>query len=71
MTELALEPYRISGYGAARAGFMLEALRVPPGDRLAALPGKRSGQHSIPVNDPIRLCFRWTSADAYDVEICD
>ena len=26
MTELALEPYRISGYGAARAGFMLEAL---------------------------------------------
>lgn len=53
------------------AACVLEDLRAPPGNRLEALKGDRSGQHSIRVNDQFRLCFRWTREDAYDVEICD
>jgi proteic killer suppression protein len=49
----------------------LSDLRVPPGNRLEALKGSRSGQHSIRVNDQYRLCFRWTSGGAEDVEIVD
>lgn len=49
----------------------LEALAVPPGNRLHALEGDRVGQHSISVNDQWRICFRFQDGDAYDVEICD
>ncbi len=49
----------------------LEDLRVPPGNWLEALKGKRTGQHSIRVNDQFRLCFRWTTVGAEDVEIVD
>lgn len=46
-------------------------LRVPPGNHLEALKGKRRGQHSIRINDQWRVCFRWTDAGAEDVEIVD
>ena len=36
----------------------LEDLRVPPGNRLEALKGRRSGQYSIRINDQWRVCFR-------------
>lgn len=49
----------------------LEDLRIPPGNRLEALRGDRTGQHSICVNDQFRLCFCWTEAGAVDVEIVD
>jgi proteic killer suppression protein len=49
----------------------LEQLRVPPGNRLEALRGDRSGQHSIRINDQYRVCFRWTDAGATEVEIVD
>jgi proteic killer suppression protein len=49
----------------------LEDLRVPPGNRLEALRGKRRGQYSIRINDQWRLCFRWSAEGAYDVEIVD
>ena len=49
----------------------LDDLRVPPGNRLEALTGRRSGQHSIRINDQWRLCFRWADAGADDVEIVD
>lgn len=49
----------------------LEDLRVPPGNRLEALKGSRTGQHSIRVNDQYRVCFRWTEAGAEDVEVVD
>jgi toxin HigB-1 len=49
----------------------LADLRVPPGNRLEALKGKRAGQHSIRVNDQYRVCFRWTAAGPEDVEIVD
>jgi proteic killer suppression protein len=47
----------------------LEDLRSPPGNRLEKLKGERNGQHSIRINEQFRLCFRWSSGDAYDVEI--
>lgn len=49
----------------------LKDLRVPPGNRLERLKGKRAGQYSIRVNDQFRVCFRWTAAGAKDVEIVD
>ena len=49
----------------------LADLRVPPGNRLEALRGGRSGQYSIRINDQWRVCFRWTDAGANDVEIVD
>ena len=49
----------------------LNALRVPPGNRLEVLKGDRKGQHSIRINDQWRICFKWKSGDAYDVEIVD
>jgi toxin HigB-1 len=49
----------------------LEDLRVPPGNRLEALRGKRKNQYSIRINDQWRLCFRWTAEGAYGVEIVD
>jgi proteic killer suppression protein len=49
----------------------LNALRVPPGNRLEALKGDRKGQHSIRINDRWRICFKWKAGDAYDVEIVD
>lgn len=53
-----------------RAG-RLDDLRVPPGNRLEALRGDRSGEHSIRVNDQFRICFRWAPAGPTDVEIVD
>jgi proteic killer suppression protein len=47
----------------------LDELNVPPGNRLEALKGNREGQHSIRINDQWRICFRWESDSAYDVEI--
>ena len=49
----------------------LDDLRVPPGNRLKQLRGDRAGQHSIRINDQYRVCFRWTSGGAEDVEIVD
>jgi len=53
------------------AADVIEDLRVPPGNRLERLTGNRVGEHSIRVNDQWRICFRWRSGDAYDVEIVD
>lgn len=47
----------------------VEDLRVPPGNRLEALSGKRKGQHSIRINDTWRICFVWRDGKAYAVEI--
>jgi proteic killer suppression protein len=53
------------------AAATLDFLRVPPGNRLEALKGNRSGQHSIRINDQFRVCFVWKDGDAHHVEICD
>ena len=49
----------------------LHDMCVPPGNRLEALKGDRSGQHSIRIDDQWRICFRWGSDGVYDVEIVD
>jgi proteic killer suppression protein len=49
----------------------LDDLRVPPGNRLEVLKGNRAGQHSIRISDQYRVCFRWTTGGAKDVEIVD
>lgn len=49
----------------------LDALRVPPSNRLELLRGNRAGQHSIRINDQWRVCFRWENGNAFDVEITD
>jgi proteic killer suppression protein len=49
----------------------VEDLRIPPGNRLERLSGRRAGQHSIRINDQWRVCFRWNKGDAYEVEITD
>jgi proteic killer suppression protein len=49
----------------------LADLRSPPGNRLEKLAGERAGQYSIRINDQWRVCFRWRSGDAHEVEICD
>lgn len=53
------------------AAIHLQALRVPPGNRLEALRGNRRGQWSIRINDQWRVCFVWKDGAAWDVEIVD
>ena len=49
----------------------LDTLRSPPGNRLEALKGDRSGQFSIRVNERWRVCFIWTEAGPAGVEVVD
>jgi proteic killer suppression protein len=49
----------------------LDDLRIPPGNRLEKLSGKRAGQYSIRINDQWRICFEWQEGNAYEVEITD
>lgn len=53
------------------AAITLEALRVPPANRLETLKGNRAGQHSIRINDQFRICFVWRDGNASHVEITD
>ena len=50
---------------------LIDDLRTPPGNRLEKLSGNRKGQYSIRVNDQWRICFRWKSGQATDVQIVD
>jgi proteic killer suppression protein len=49
----------------------LDDLRSPPANRLEALKGDRTGQHSIRVNQQFRLCFVWTAEGPADLEFVD
>lgn len=48
-------------------------LRVPPGNRLEALKGRRGGQWSIRISDQWRICFHWNANQGgpSNVEIVD
>jgi proteic killer suppression protein len=50
---------------------LVDELRAPPGNRLEALKGDRTGQYSIRINDQWRVCFRFENGNARDVEIVD
>jgi toxin HigB-1 len=49
----------------------LEALHIPPGNRLELLRGDRQGQYSIRINEQYRVCFKWLDMEPYEVEITD
>ena len=49
----------------------LQDLLAHPGNRLEKLKGDRAGQYSIRINDQWRICFKWVSNKARDVEIVD
>jgi proteic killer suppression protein len=49
----------------------LDELRVPPGNKLETLSGKRKGQFSIRINDQFRICFKWKETGPEGVEITD
>jgi len=49
----------------------LKDLQSPPSNHLEALKRDRAGQHSIRINDRLRICFVWTGSDAQQVEIAD
>jgi proteic killer suppression protein len=53
------------------AAVNLDALKVPPGNKLESLQGDRKGQYSIRINQQWRVCFVWHEGCAYDVEIVD
>ena len=49
----------------------LADLLIPPGNRLETLKGDQKGQHSIRVNEQVRICFVWKEGDCHEVEIVD
>ncbi|HEY7943479.1 MAG TPA: type II toxin-antitoxin system RelE/ParE family toxin [Casimicrobiaceae bacterium] len=49
----------------------LDDLRIPPANRLEPLRGRRTGQHSIRINDQWRICFIWSEGQCDAVEIVD
>lgn len=49
----------------------LNDLRSPPRNRLEALKGERTGQHSIRINHQYRICFIWSEEGVKEVEILD
>lgn len=49
----------------------LNDLRSPPRNRLEALKGDRTGQHSIRINHQYRICFIWSEEGVKEVEILD
>ncbi|MBI3581973.1 MAG: type II toxin-antitoxin system RelE/ParE family toxin, partial [Nitrospinae bacterium] len=53
------------------AALSLNALKVPPGNRLEALRYDRAGQHGLRINDQWRVCFVWHDGNAHEVEITD
>lgn len=53
------------------AAYRLEDLRVPPGNKLHALRGDRTGFHAIAINGQWRIYFRFEGEDAFGVEVCD
>lgn len=49
----------------------VDALSVPPGNRLEALRGDQAGRWSIRVNDQYRITFRFDDRDAHEVRCED
>ena len=66
-----IERQAIKKLAMLAAARRLEDLRIPPGNRLEALKGKRLGQYSIRINEQWRLCFRWDESGPRDAEITD
>lgn len=66
-----IAPRALAKLQMLNAAETIQDLYNPPSNRLESLGGKRSGSYSIRISDRWRLCFRYESGDAYDVEIID
>ncbi len=66
-----IESVALRKLAQVNAAVTLDFLRIPPGNRLERLSGDRDGQWSIRINDQWRVCFRFESNHALDVEIVD
>lgn len=49
----------------------VEALRIPPSNRLEKLGGKGKDFWSIRINKQWRVIFKWTEAGPADVQVID
>ena len=49
----------------------LNDLKIPPANNLEKMKGDREGQHSVRINNQWRICFKWKSGNAHEVEIAD
>ena len=47
----------------------VQDMRLPPGNRLEKLKGRRKKQYSVRVSSQWRICFVWKNGDAYSVEL--
>jgi proteic killer suppression protein len=66
-----LWPIAVRKLDQVDSAISLDELQIPPGNRLEALHGDRSGQSSIRINERYRLCFTWTERGPAAVEIVD
>lgn len=66
-----IEPAAMRKLAQLNVAERINDLRVPPGNRLEALGGKRSGQWSIRNNNKWRICFKFEGCNALEVEIVD
>jgi toxin HigB-1 len=53
------------------ASKIINDLKIPPGNHLEKLQGKRKEFWSIRINDQWRICFKWESGNAFEVQIED
>lgn len=53
------------------AAHSIHSLHAPPGNRLEALQGQRSGQWRIRIDAQWRICFHFVDGEALNVEIVD
>ncbi len=49
----------------------LNALKIPPGNRLESLKGNLFGFYSVRINDQWRIIFKFNNGDFFDVKIDD
>jgi proteic killer suppression protein len=68
---MAIQRTALSMLWQLDAAVELNALRVPPSNRLEAIATARKGKYSIKINDQWRICFAWCFGNAYNVEIVD
>jgi proteic killer suppression protein len=66
-----IEPVAMRKLAMLSVAARVDDLRIPPGNRLEALKGKRQGQWSVCINDQWRICFRFEDGNALEVEIVD
>jgi proteic killer suppression protein len=73
LRTLPKELHRKAQIKLARLGAItsMQDLQEIRGNRFEKLKGERQGQDSIRINDRYRICFKWATQNAVDVEIID